>query len=733
MRRASGDSPRADGGPKVPPRAVIAAPSSLLLSGERPWVSLLRAERWQEGLQLFDAEPEAVRQDTLARYAAAAAAHHIGDAERTQTLLAGLEPGLPLLADRVLARRAEAAFRRGDLRAALDFFAPRGDVGSRLRTAEAQFKLGELKLAQRTLETLLRNLPRRASLCGVEAPAHRLLAQALPAKPEGLRAREQRWLATRAPLCEGAAESAERLAGLPPALRLTSAERLARAEAFAEAGRVDEVERELRGLQGAAGPALEPGMLDYLRGLARLRARAELGSASELLVSAAKSNPNRAAQWLFFAARARERAGADALAAALYERVARVAPKGPLADHAVYRLAQLSYAGGNFEAAAKAYEAYLARFGRKARFAADARDERAVAFLASGRADAAAREFHGLAQKAADRRTRARYTELEAVALSRSGKNDAARVLFREVIQDHPLSFAALCAAARLAALGENPPPALPAATTSARVQPALELKLPPLAALLHGAGLDREAETALADAESSILRAHPGRGDEALCALYGRLAPAERAYRIGQRAATNDELVAAPVLGRRWLWDCVYPRPYAPLVAGLTAAESLEPELVYAVMRQESSFRPEVVSPAQAVGLLQLLPSTASRLAKELGVEFEPSRLSEPPLNVRLGARYLRKLLDWFAGNLALAAAGYNAGPSAVERWLKNSEGLELDLFVARIPYEETRAYVERVVGNHARYRYLAGGEGAVPRVLLALPTVDLSGQDLF
>jgi soluble lytic murein transglycosylase len=149
--------------------------------------------------------------------------------------------------------------------------------------------------------------------------------------------------------------------------------------------------------------------------------------------------------------------------------------------------------------------------------------------------------------------------------------------------------------------------------------------------------------------------------------------------------------------------------------------------------MRQESAFRPDVVSPARAVGLLQLLPSTAARLASELGLSLDPARLVEPPLNVRLGARYLRKLLDWFGGNLALAAAGYNAGPSAVGRWLNNSSGLELDLFVARIPYEETRVYVERVVGNHARYRYLAGGEGAVPKVSLPLPTVDLTGQDLY
>jgi soluble lytic murein transglycosylase len=67
-----------------------------------------------------------------------------------------------------------------------------------------------------------------------------------------------------------------------------------------------------------------------------------------------------------------------------------------------------------------------------------------------------------------------------------------------------------------------------------------------------------------------------------------------------------------------------------------------------------------------------------------------------------------LRKLLDLFGGNVALAAASYNAGPQAVLRWLHGSPGVELDLFVARIPFDETRAYVERVVGNYARYRFL-------------------------
>ena len=96
---------------------------------------------------------------------------------------------------------------------------------------------------------------------------------------------------------------------------------------------------------------------------------------------------------------------------------------------------------------------------------------------------------------------------------------------------------------------------------------------------------------------------------------------------------------------------------------------------------------------------------------------------LSQPAQSLRLSARYLKKLLDAFGGNVALAAAAYNAGPQALRRWLEGGKGLSLDVFVARIPYAETLEYVERIVGNYARYRYLEAGASAVPRLTLELP----------
>jgi soluble lytic murein transglycosylase len=140
--------------------------------------------------------------------------------------------------------------------------------------------------------------------------------------------------------------------------------------------------------------------------------------------------------------------------------------------------------------------------------------------------------------------------------------------------------------------------------------------------------------------------------------------------------------------------------------------------------MRQESGFDPDVVSSARAVGLLQLLPETARAIAKETpDPDDDGTRLTSPPLNVALGARYLRDLLTHFHGVTPLAVAAYNAGPEAIDRWLSRrdkSTPLELDLFVERIPYTETRTYVARVMGNLARYGYLRSGEAGVPTVRL-------------
>jgi soluble lytic murein transglycosylase len=241
--------------------------------------------------------------------------------------------------------------------------------------------------------------------------------------------------------------------------------------------------------------------------------------------------------------------------------------------------------------------------------------------------------------------------------------------------------------------------------------------------ATLHRIGLDRDASAALIPQEKRLQRSHAPRSGEALCELYGQLEVAERRYVIGQDAATRAGLDRAPGPRSRWMWDCVYPRPYAALVTGVERERLLPRGLLWSVMRQESGFRPAARSPVGAVGLLQLMPTTAEKVAAELGETVESAALTRAHTNVRLGGAYLRKLLDGFQGNVPLALAAYNAGPHAVSRWLASAEALPLDLWVARIPYEETRGYVARVLSNAARYAYLDGGEGAVQIPPLDLP----------
>jgi soluble lytic murein transglycosylase len=246
---------------------------------------------------------------------------------------------------------------------------------------------------------------------------------------------------------------------------------------------------------------------------------------------------------------------------------------------------------------------------------------------------------------------------------------------------------------------------------------------IPPVVELYHRLGLDGDADNQLRAHEREVVTEPKGREREALCTVYGELGRAARRYRIASEAVSNAALMRAPSPATAWAWDALYPKPYLQRVRNIETREQLPQNLIYAVMRQESAFDPEALSPARAVGLLQLMPETARRVAAENQTPFEEAQLRSPRVNIDLGARYLAKMRTTFDGSIALAAAAYNAGPRAVQKWLTSRGAFPLDVFVALIPYDETRTYVGRVMSNLDRYRFLDGGEAAVEPVDLALP----------
>ena len=145
-----------------------------------------------------------------------------------------------------------------------------------------------------------------------------------------------------------------------------------------------------------------------------------------------------------------------------------------------------------------------------------------------------------------------------------------------------------------------------------------------------------------------------------------------------------------------RWYERLRYPLRYEEIVVGHAENYSLDPQLVAAVIYQESKFDADAVSASGAVGLMQLLPSTGQGIADRTGGEsWKPEDLHNPELNVRYGSWYLRHLLDKY-GSEELALAAYNAGQTNVDRW--QAEGGE-------IGFPETRAYVERVQELKAVY----------------------------
>jgi soluble lytic murein transglycosylase len=143
----------------------------------------------------------------------------------------------------------------------------------------------------------------------------------------------------------------------------------------------------------------------------------------------------------------------------------------------------------------------------------------------------------------------------------------------------------------------------------------------------------------------------------------------------------------------------------------------SIDKAAVYAVARQESRFQVNAISSSGARGLMQLMPGTAEDTAKKIGLAYSPARLtSDPAYNTMLGSSYLGDQLARYDGSLLLAAAAYNAGPGNANKWIKafgdpRAEAIDPIVWVEMIPFQETRKYVQRVLGNYLVYRARLGG----------------------
>jgi soluble lytic murein transglycosylase len=153
------------------------------------------------------------------------------------------------------------------------------------------------------------------------------------------------------------------------------------------------------------------------------------------------------------------------------------------------------------------------------------------------------------------------------------------------------------------------------------------------------------------------------------------------------------------------------YPQGYREIVNKYSDLYGVDKNIIYSIMREESRYQKDVVSPAKAIGLMQLIPDTGRKTAKELGInDYSKKKLYDPETNIRLGSYYFKKVLDEFDGNVFFALGGYNAGPHRIYEWQKRFPGLNIDEFVEEIPFRETRNYIRRVLRSYGAYKSIYG-----------------------
>ena len=243
----------------------------------------------------------------------------------------------------------------------------------------------------------------------------------------------------------------------------------------------------------------------------------------------------------------------------------------------------------------------------------------------------------------------------------------------------------------------------------------------------------DVKAQNAIA-AEVGLIRAHElfacDMADEAAgewTAVLGAAEPAVKVQAAHLAARWGWYAQSIATLAQAGEWDDVrlrYPRPYPEAVAQASELASIPSDWILGVMRQESLYRKDAVSRADARGLMQMLPATAAAVARRWR-RPPPSKdsLFDPPVAVALGAAYLRELLDRYAGKLELSLAAYNAGPAAVARW-QPLRSLDADVWMENIPYAETRGYVQHILEHIVAFAYVSDAEP--PRLDVLMPAVE-------
>lgn len=499
------------------------------------------------------------------------------------------------------------------------------------------------------------------------------------------------------------------LAGrIPPA---SLAERKSRAELLAKGKRYSDAATEYRSLLGDASLADRPALQVALAGTLRQSGRTK--DAKQILEGLSDATGEVAAQRLYNLGEITRSADDDAGFQGYLAQLRQVGPASPWLEQSLFSSANKYLVSKDYAKAEAGYRELAQRFptGSHGSYAhwksawllwrmgqgeeARREFEQQIMLFPEGAETPAALYWRGRAAEEDNEpgRARAYYEKLNQLYHSYYyGQLSRQRLETMTAPETAELVLASLHMPAARTYLALNDPP-----TDSLRVQKASLLANGALLDLalreLHAAALEEGGNWEVA--EMARLCQDAGRYDRALDVVK---------HEVPRYFSTQLSDLPPPY------WQALFPRPYWADLKAYAAENGLDPYLVAALVRQESAFNPSAISRANAVGLMQLLPSTGRLVAKDLQLRhFNPAMLTVPATNLKMGTKYFKGMVTQF-GAVEYALAAYNAGSDRVIDWQGSGKYRDIAEFVESIPFTETREYVQAIQRNANVYRQLYG-----------------------
>ena len=468
--------------------------------------------------------------------------------------------------------------------------------------------------------------------------------------------------------------------------------------------------------------------------------------------------------YLTLLARAAARAGEYQTAVGAYYKAYQLAGGSRVGREALFQSAFLSYQFQDYDGASRKFEEFVHRFSRSG-LSRDARWNLSWIRYLKGDYLGAYKGFNSIAGQLPRSRKRKKISSdriryWQAMSLLRLERVEEAKTLFQSLINDKSIGFYAQAAGYRLEMLKpkgmESPVAAASSAVESAQADsPGSEIES------AENSEAEESEDTMTITKEDSEENEESGEEEEKIEVTSSKNPQLVKAFERAQdlirlgfydwarfelfeieshtrnktyltnlmalyekidsfnRSSTIADLQFAGERTREGiekskdLWSLAYPEAYKTSVIEAARSFGIPPEYVWSIMRAESQYKFDVISPVGAKGLMQLMPQTGANLAKILGRrDFAESQLFEPATNILLGAKYLSRLAGKFENSLPLIAAAYNAGPHRVESWLVSFGTLEMDEFIEHIPFVETRDYAKKVVRNFGLYQRIYKGD---------------------